>query len=150
MRGRTARVGGRVAWGRLGSAALSAVLVVGCSQSTSPEFDALNGRWSWVDSVGGIAGMTITPASAGYTMTVEFIGVGSSQARLRVLRDGALFGETTVERTGAAGGQSGELNYANAVLGFAQQEFTITNGNTLVLEDGCCDGFSYRFQREGS
>lgn len=150
MRGSKERVRGLLGWGRWGSTALLAVLLAGCSQSTSTEFDALNGRWSWIDSVGGIAGMTITPASAGYTMTIEFIGVGSSQARLRVLRDGVLFGETTVERMGAAGGLSGELNYANAVLGFAQQEFTITNGDTLVLQDGCCDGFSYRFQREGT
>jgi len=32
----------------------------------------LYGKWEWVSSFGGIAGQKITPASEGYTVTVEF------------------------------------------------------------------------------
>ncbi|TFH65818.1 MAG: hypothetical protein E4G91_01090 [Candidatus Zixiibacteriota bacterium] len=40
--------------------------------STPQVFDRLIGNWEWVRSVGGIAGNTITPESAGYTKTTHF------------------------------------------------------------------------------
>lgn len=37
--------------------------------SPGPASTSIVGRWRWVKSVGGIAGMTITPQSAGYNLT---------------------------------------------------------------------------------
>ena len=126
-------------------AALSVVLLVGgCSQSTAPELDLLDGRWLWVDATGGIAGMTITPASVGYTMTVEYSSQPGGPALFRVLRDGQLFSETTVERFGEL---KGTLRYRDPVLGWPEQEFELRGADTLLLVDGCCDGFAYRFER---
>ncbi|WP_183564314.1 hypothetical protein [Mucilaginibacter sp. SP1R1] len=33
---------------------------------------AVIGKWRWIKSVGGIAGLTITPQTAGYNLTQEF------------------------------------------------------------------------------
>ena len=141
---RTHRSGIRVV---LVAAVVMLSLAAGCSQSTNPDLDSLDGRWSWVSATGGIAGTTITPSSVGYTMTIEYDSQGVGvPARFVVLRNGQLFAETTVERSGLPNAASGTLRYRDPVLGWPEQEFQLTS-DTLFLADGCCDGFSYRFKR---
>ncbi len=122
--------------------------IVGCAQPTTPEVDPLDGQWSWVDATGGIAGTTRTPATVGYTMAVEYRSQSSTPAQFRVFRDGQLFAETTVRRSTASSVSSGTLVYRDPVLGWPEQLFELIAGDTLVLTDGCCDGFTYRFVRE--
>ena len=40
----------------------------------NPDVDLskIYGKWNWVNSTGGIAGLTITPKTAGYNMSVEY------------------------------------------------------------------------------
>lgn len=125
----------------------AAFVAGGCLHSTAPTFDALDGRWTWIDATGGIAGTTITPATAGYTMTVEISGLSSTTPRMRVLRNGQFFAETVVERAQGSSTEVGTLVYRDPIMGFDQQEYTLTGTDRLVLQDGCCDGFTYRFER---
>lgn len=53
---------------------IAALLLCGVSSchkngSPGPASTSIVGRWRWVKSVGGIAGMTATPASNGYNLT---------------------------------------------------------------------------------
>ena len=46
--------------------------VSSCNKEKMPTSDSIVGEWRWVKSVGGIAGVTITPQSAGYNQRREF------------------------------------------------------------------------------
>ena len=47
-----------------------------CEGPTAPSYDsndeAITGQWNWVESVGGIAGITVTPESSGRTELLVF------------------------------------------------------------------------------
>lgn len=126
-------------------AVLGALFVGGCSQATEAGADPLDGRWEWIDASGGIAGTTRTPVSEGYTMSIVHRAAGTT-ARFQVFRNDSLFAETTVRRSEASSGTRGTLVYGDPVLGWPEQDFEIRT-DTLVLRDGCCDGFTYRFFR---
>ena len=114
----------------------------GCSSPTDPAARAVEGRWEWVRAVGGIAGAERTPATEGYSMTMEF---GSNWAR--VFRDDTLFAETAVEiRSEDASGQTGTVAYQDPILGWPEQSYRV-EADSLTLADGCCDGFVYTFRR---
>src|SRR5687768_11235483 len=46
-------------------------------QVPDPELKKIFGKWEWVSTTGGIAGMTITPLSAGHTIRLEFKSDGT-------------------------------------------------------------------------
>src|SRR4051812_32598860 len=51
------------------------VLLTTCRKDISlpdPELEKLFGNWSWVQSCGGFAGQTATPATVGCTRSLEF------------------------------------------------------------------------------
>jgi hypothetical protein len=43
-----------------------------CNKDKLPASTSIVGKWRWVKSVGGIAGSTVTPQSAGYNLSEEF------------------------------------------------------------------------------
>lgn len=60
---------------RLVVSALLALIVLGaisCKKSTQLPSNSLIGKWRWVKSVGGIAGLTLTPQSTGNNFRDEF------------------------------------------------------------------------------
>ncbi len=120
----------------------TAAFLIGCSSSTGPEGSGLEGYWDWVRSFGGIAGTEVTPASAGYTMAIELAG-----DQMIVYRDGAVRSRTTIEVRTDAAGLTGTIAYADPVFGWPEQTFELQDRNTLLLADGCCDGFVYTFVR---
>ena len=136
--------GGVVVYARMGLGVLLAMcLLPACSSTTAPVAHAIEGHWTWIRAFGGIAGMEMTPQTAGYTMAIEFQG-----ERARVLRNDTLFSETTVEiRDADASGRRGTVLYRDPVLGWPEQEFRLDVADTLTLTDGCCDGFVYTFAR---
>ena len=101
------------------------------------------GEWEWMESVGGIAGVTNTPASTGQTLTLIIRQDGSLDA----LRDGVLW--KTVTYLLVPHRQAGEwdISYSEPVVGFESQHVEL-RGDVLILTDGCCDGFTSRFRRE--
>ncbi|WP_418263203.1 hypothetical protein [Flavobacterium faecale] len=47
-------------------------LMMGCSTDKNiPEYQNLYGQWNWLESTGGIAGMTLTPQSTGKTILLD-------------------------------------------------------------------------------
>ena len=48
------------------------IALTGCEEDPTPAENTIIGKWRWVSSTGGIAGVTITPASEGYIMFIEF------------------------------------------------------------------------------
>ena len=132
---------GSTAWKLL--AILAVVGPIGCSDPTAPGTqDLLEGDWTWVESSGGIAGVTRTPESTGETMSLRFLS-GSS---VEVTRNGSVEGTTTYELVSSADGATTTIQYAQGIFGFASQGLSVTQG-VLILIDGCCDGFTYRFER---
>lgn len=125
-------------------------VVAACTSSpTAVEVDRLKGRWEWVSASGGIAGRTLTPATEGYTMELRFLD-GVAQ----VWRNGALGGEAGYEV--AVGRQGGSfaghdvIRFTPALFGWEEMGVELESGDRLLLADGCCDGYAYRFVRIGS
>ena len=44
------------------------------------------------------------------------------------------------------GGATTVIEYAQGIFGFDTQDFNLTM-DVLLLIDGCCDGYAYRFER---
>jgi hypothetical protein len=127
---------------------LAATLVVAatlaCDGSTGPaDLPRILGRWDWVESSGGIAGVTLTPESTGQTMLLQFLPVG----QVRLFEDGSLTRTVGYQVLGDAQADSTEVAYQPALWGFASQTATFPSDDELVLTDPCCDGFTYRWVR---
>jgi len=101
------------------------------------------GSWVWIESSGGIAGVTLTPASTGETMAIDFTAGGEA----RLSRNGTI--ERTVDFDTSPGAEKGSLvvSYGEPLWGFDTQTATFPDSATLVLTDPCCDGFTYRYVR---
>jgi len=126
------------------AAAVAVVATLACGGSTAPsDFARILGRWDWVESSGGIAGVTLTPASTGHEMSLQFLPVG----QVRLFEDGSLVRTVGYELLGDAQGDSVEVAYVPALWGFDSQTATFPGGDELVLTDPCCDGFTYRWTR---
>jgi len=116
----------------------------GCEVSTIlPAEGPLVGEWSWVEATGGIAGVTITPASTGQTIVLRF-----DDERVELVRNDEL--ERTVEYRAVTkpDGSGLELTYDGPLLtGFESQTASLPEEDVLILTDPCCDGYEYRFER---
>lgn len=123
-------------------------LVVGLSPTacgtltTSTTNDRLSGEWMWVESVGGIAGMTLTPESTGETMTLRFRHGDS----IDLVRDGSLQRSVGYETTRDDSDGEFLLTTDPPLFSFESQTAAV-RVDTLILVDPCCDGFIYRFVR---
>ena len=122
---------------------LAVGLACGCSSATDPISQQLEGDWDWVESSGGIAGMTHTPASTGETMRLSFSATGI----VELVRDGVLAAATTYVTELAADGGSPVVRYGQSLHGFEVQTVAFDGDDVLVLIDPCCDGFTFRFSR---
>ena len=116
-------------------------LLSNCSSPVEPIPDSLFGAWEWVRAEGGIAGVTITPESEGFTMTLRI----TRPDRIEWSRNGELEVATRFELLPASGTDfpfPPRLRYDEPILGQEEQELRLSE-DELVLTDPCCDGFSY-------
>ena len=114
-----------------------------CDSATDPSpQEGIYGTWTWVESTGGIAGVTLTPASTGDSMTLRF--TVSEEAEL--FRNGSPVRTVSFVTTLGAEGAF-EIRYDEPLLGFESQMATLPSALDLVLTDPCCDGFVYRWVR---
>jgi len=128
-------------WKMLGILAVAGLM--GCNDPIAPTTQALlEGDWTWIESSGGIAGEARIPTSTGETMSLRFLGADS----VELTRNGALEGATTYQLQSSDGGATMTIEYAQGIFGFASQGLSVTQ-DELILSDGCCDGFVYRFER---
>lgn len=133
---------------RLWIAGLAIVLFAGCHSSGHPKDpDAVGtsdilGSWAWVESTGGIAGITKTPQSSGESWTIEFRKDGT----YREVRNGQ-------ETTGTYGIEKRasifdhEMRPAIVIQGRADQIPGRTGKDRLTLSDNVYDGFNNTFVR---
>ena len=75
-------------------------------------------------------------------MTLRFFGSSS----VEVTRDGVVSGTTTYMLVSLDDGGTTTIEYVEGIFGFASQGLGVTQ-DVLILRDGCCDGFTYRFER---
>jgi hypothetical protein len=117
-------------------AALSA-----CSTPVEPPPDSLFGVWEWVRADGGIAGVTLTPETEGFTLQLRI----TRPDRIQLDRDGVTEIVTRFELIPSSGTDfpfPPRLRYEEPILGQEEQELRLSEGE-LVLTDPCCDGFAY-------
>ena len=110
--------------------------------------EALFDNWSWTVASGGIAGVSITPESEGYTMTLVF----TAPNQVSLFRDGVAQASTTFDFVPGVNDVSATLSaqllYAEGLPGFFQEQWVrIDEVGDLVLSDPCCDGFTYGWSR---
>jgi len=117
-------------------------LLSSCGSSpVEPIPDSLFGAWEWVRAEGGIAGVTITPESEGFTMTLRI----TRPDRIEWSRNSDVEVSTRFALLPASGTDfpfPPRLLYDEPILGQEEQELRLSD-NELVLSDPCCDGFSY-------
>lgn len=136
--------GRRIASVRRSAGLLGLVFVVAaCSTGLDPEIEDLVGEWDWVESSGGIAGLTLTPASTGETMTLRFTESGV----VELSRDGAVTSTSDYTVSTAEDGKSRTVAYTASPFGFPSQTLGFDGEDVMVLSDPCCDGFTYRWVR---
>ncbi len=130
---------------------LVALLSAACSTSeaTGPDSPVV-GSWIWVRTTGGLIPTDRTPATEGYARTLVFGTTGVA----RLLQDGSEIGRVDYEVTVGAVGAPYEgvpiIRYSEPLVGFAEQAYDFVGPDSLVLRDGCCDGFDYHYARGGS
>jgi hypothetical protein len=122
---------------------LLAGLVACQSSGTGPEAPELSGSWRWVSATGSIAGVTLTPASESYSVRYQFAG-----NQLRVFRNDSLIATSLITVS------DDEITFQPSVQAFVfgrpseTQRLELLDGDTLVLNDPCCDLFTYHFVLE--
>jgi len=103
--------------------------------------DHLIGEWEWVRSVGGIAGNTITPESAGYTKMTQFL----RDSTYHEYRNGSLFLSARYRLY-----QKSLGNVHADVLqidDFEPTQIVTVTDSTLELMDECIDCYLHSYRR---
>jgi hypothetical protein len=119
-------------------AAVCGALLSGCSSPVEPPPDSLFGVWEWVRAEGGIAGVTLTPETEGFTRQLRI----TRPDRIQLDRDGVAEVVTRFELIPSSGTDFPRLRYDEPILGQEEHELRLSEGE-LILTDPCCDGFAY-------
>ena len=113
-----------------------------CKKESVDSNNLLTGEWRWVSSTGGIAGVTITPASAGY----ERILLLTSDSKYSRYKNNVL------EKTGTFEIIKAKSIYKIELVDFIKYDdgtrsvINVT-GSELSLADNNYDGFGETFKR---
>jgi hypothetical protein len=122
-------------------ATLCGASLYACSTPVEPPPDSLFGVWEWVRADGGIAGVTLTPETEGFTLQLRI----TRPDRIQLDRDGVAEVVTSFELIPSSGTDfpfPARLRYEEPILGQEEHELRLSEGE-LVLTDPCCDGFAY-------
>jgi hypothetical protein len=133
--------------------AASAVLVSACGQSpVEPDPHSwIFGRWVWVQSVGGFAGDTRTPDTAGFSLELEF----QTDGDLLIYRNGSLETRSWFELEESEAGAL--LKNGAPILGTDEQIIVLIDEHrgkpepwdqdSMALVEICDDCFTHEFAR---
>ncbi len=104
---------------------------------------ALFGGWVWIEATGGVAGVTLTPETEGFTRGL----VIATPNQITLIQAEQIQVATTLEFVPENGTEPAQLRYALPLLGVTQQTVEFNAEGNLVLTDPCCDGFAYVWRR---
>ena len=94
------------------------------------------GEWEWVESSGGIAGITLVPETQGYTQTYHFV----NDSLLDIYKNDSLFLQTTYKL----------MNDTLEITDWPFKQLVEYKENRLILDDQCVDCFTNVFERKGT
>ena len=125
-------------------AILSVLFFLGCKKSESSEYSQLYHLWEWIQSSGGIAGVVRTPASEGYTQSMDFEENGS----YTIYRNNLVFSSGTYTITRAVS-MLDNVEYDMIAFddGSPPQAITQLSDNELTLREDCIDCFTHFYRR---
>jgi hypothetical protein len=122
---------------------LVGLVILSCKKE-SQKLTTLVGRWDWISSSGGIAGITYTPQSTGVRKIVEY----TNDSVFRLIQNDTLLGECKYHliKSKSVYNQDSALmiTYDKYPI---RQSFSFTNQDILIVEDDCYDCFQSTFKR---
>lgn len=125
---------------------LSSLCCSDIGETVDPNVSALEGKWDWIKSVGGIFPMVITPETAGYTRSFLFTKEGTfSYLKNNILCVDGRF-QLTYEQVGMV------MTFTNLNI-YHGEYFRIPKvgaeivGDTLVINDLMFDGFFHTYHK---
>jgi len=122
------------------------IFLLGCSNddngNTPDTAQQLIGNWVWVQSTGGIAGVTNTPESTGNNRRIEITSTLVSNFLNGELQSESAYAITTEESMILEG------TYEMLVYENDFKQSIVLNGNVLFLYDECNDCFMNEYRRE--
>jgi len=128
---------------------LGILFVLSCEDSIiqTEEYDSDNkkiiGRWNWVQSNGGFAGVTETPESEGYTSYFIF----KEDRTLEIYKNDTLKYQyiytLSKEKTIFSIDSLPVIMFGDHVAWL----YSFQTEDTLILNDNICDGFSHTYSR---
>jgi len=116
-------------------------LLSACSSPVEPP-PGLFGVWEWVRAEGGIAGVTLTPETEGFTLQLRI----TPPDRIQLDRDGVEEVVTRFELIPSSGTDfpfPPRLRYEEPILGQEEHELRLSEGELILTDFPCCDGFAY-------
>lgn len=108
-----------------------------------PTSTSIIGKWRWVKSVGGIAGMTITPQSTGYNLSEEF----KADSTFKRFKNDSLIAQGKFSIVRNYKYTSTETIDVLKTGGPDDQAFVIRNDSLFVSDIFISDGFNTTYVR---
>jgi hypothetical protein len=123
---------------------LGVIVYPGCKKSESSQLSQLYHTWEWVQSIGGIGGVVMNPASEGYTQSIDFEENGSYTK----YRNNLVVRRGTFTITSAVSALD-QQEYDMVMLddGSPTQAITRLTDHELTLRDECLDCFTHSYRR---
>lgn len=122
---------------------LAVIFISGCElYSGEPNNIVLVGKWEWLQSTGGIGGITYTPATTGYTRTL----IINEDKSFKLLRSGKVQYSGRYDLKKDRGGVMIQYNIPQDIF-IPDQFVTFRSADTLVLRDECLDCFSSTYKK---
>jgi hypothetical protein len=120
-------------------------------QLPDPELKKIFGKWQWVSTSGGFTGKTITPASEGYTVRIEF----SSNGIYQKYQNNALTDRKNFSFSQGTSIHNHKpvwvISFTEAVPHFNESpqamSVSFSGQDTLMLDEQAYDGYGYIYVR---
>jgi hypothetical protein len=116
-----------------------------CSRDSLPTAEEqLVGRWEWVESTGE-APTSVTPASTGHTVLVDF----DRRGRARFYEDGSLRSAAAFSVRRAVHGTGRKRSFRHMIIyrGYQSNQFYSVSGNRLLMEDATGQNGAHIYRR---
>lgn len=122
---------------------LITVILLGCSEKVDLSQPDLIGKWKWIQTTGGFAGVNITPETEGFTRTLVF----SEDGHYKFIKNDSVTEEGTYEiikKKNTIAGEAFVISYSGGRL---LEEIIVQQNDTLNLQQNVIDGFRNKYTR---